>query len=130
MDVWNLGKLGVVIVGAIALSGNSAIATINQGVTLKNNLNAPTLNTAIKKHNTCAIALSGNSAIAKINQDVALDNNLNVPTLNTAIKKHNTLGNDALKINYSIKQTHFQNRYAVDKKKPLIIACRPICCCG
>ncbi|QFS51076.1 hypothetical protein [Nostoc sphaeroides] len=51
MDVWNLGKLGVVIVGAIALSGNSAIATINQGVTLDNNLNVPTLNTAIKKHN-------------------------------------------------------------------------------
>ncbi|MHC5772059.1 MAG: hypothetical protein ACYTXI_42400 [Nostoc sp.] len=43
MDVWNLAKgLGVVIVGAIAFSANSAIAKINQGVTLENNLNAPT----------------------------------------------------------------------------------------
>ncbi|MCP6758851.1 MAG: hypothetical protein NHB32_08800 [Fischerella sp. CENA71] len=53
MDVWNFSKsLGVVIVSAIAFSGNSAIAKINQGVTLENNLNAPTLNTTIKKHNT------------------------------------------------------------------------------
>jgi outer membrane murein-binding lipoprotein Lpp len=80
MKVWNLAKgLGVVIVGAIAFSGNSGIAKINQSMTLKNNLNAP--------------------------------------TLNTAIKKQNTLGEDALKINYSIKQTQSQNRNAVDKKK-------------
>ncbi|WP_341531361.1 hypothetical protein WKK05_37205 (plasmid) [Nostoc sp. UHCC 0302] len=85
MDVWNLGKLGVAIVGAIVLSGNSAIATINPDVTLENNLNAP--------------------------------------TLNTAIKKHNTLGSNALKINYSIKQTQFQNRNAVDKKKVLLAGC-------
>ncbi|MDZ8088755.1 MAG: hypothetical protein RMY16_24845 [Nostoc sp. DedQUE12b] len=89
MDVWNLGKLGVAIVGAIALSGNSAIA--------------------------------------KINHDVAPDNNLNVPTLNTAIKKHNTLGSDALKTNYNIKQTQFQNRNAVDNKKTLIARCFPFC---
>ncbi|MFN6486331.1 hypothetical protein [Nostoc sp. DedQUE02] len=87
MDVWNLGKLGVVIVGAIAFSGNSAIAKINQGVTLENNLNAP--------------------------------------TLNTAIKKHNTFGDDARKINYSIKQTQSQNRNAaLDKKKTLLAGCR------
>ncbi|WP_392535324.1 hypothetical protein [Nostoc sp. C117] len=91
-NLWNLGKLGVGIVAAIALSGNSAIATINQGVTL--------------------------------------ENNLNVPTLNTAIKKHNTLGDDAQKINHNTKQTQFQNRYAVDKKKPLIIACIPLWICG
>ncbi|MDZ8032090.1 MULTISPECIES: hypothetical protein [unclassified Nostoc] len=92
MHVWNLAKgLGVVIVGAIAFSGNSAIAKINQGVTLENNLNAP--------------------------------------TLNTAIKKHNTLGDDALKINYSIKQTQSQNRNAaLDKKKTLLAGCRPWSC--
>lgn len=85
MDTWNLAKgLGVVIVSVIAFSGNSAIAKINQGVTLENNLNAP--------------------------------------TLNTGIKKHNTLG-DALKTNYSIKQTQFQNINAVNKKKTLL-ACR------
>ncbi|MEH2413155.1 hypothetical protein [Nostoc sp.] len=91
MDVWNLAKgLGVVIVGTITFSGNSAIAKINQGVTLENNLNAP--------------------------------------TLNTAIKKHNTLGDDALKINYSIKQTQSQNRNAaLDKKKTLLASCRLFC---
>ncbi|MEH2320714.1 hypothetical protein [Nostoc sp.] len=89
MNAWNLAKgLGVVIVGAIAFSGNSAIAKINQGVTLENNLNAPTLNTAIKKHNTLV---------------------------------------DALKTNYSIKQTQFQNRNAVDKKKTLVTGCFPYC---
>ncbi|WP_414517679.1 hypothetical protein [Nostoc sp. PCC 9305] len=91
MNVWNLTKgLGVVIVGAIAFSGNSAIAKINQGVTLENNLNAP--------------------------------------TLNTPIKKYNTLGNNALKINYSAKQTQFQNRNAVNKKKTLIAGCFRIWC--
>ena len=61
MDTWNLAKgLGVVIVGAIAFSGNSAIAKINQGVTLENNLNAPTLNTPIKKHSTLVDALKTN----------------------------------------------------------------------
>ncbi|MEH2370699.1 hypothetical protein [Nostoc sp.] len=91
MDVWNLAKgLGVVIVGAIAFSGNSAIARMNQSVTLENNLNAP--------------------------------------TLNTPIKKHNTLGDDVVKINYSIKQTQFQNINAGNKKK-VLIACRPIIAC-
>ena len=53
MDVWNLVKgSGVAMVVATALSGNSAFATINQGVTLDNNLNAPTLNTPIQKSNT------------------------------------------------------------------------------
>ncbi|MBD2520061.1 hypothetical protein H6G93_34990 [Nostoc sp. FACHB-973] len=89
MDVWNLGKLGVAIVGAIALSGNSAIATINQDVTLENNLNAP--------------------------------------NLNTAIKKHNTLGEDALKINYSVKPNQFQNINAVGKEKKLLARCFPNC---
>lgn len=88
MDTWNLAKgLGVVIVGAIAFSGTSAIAKINQGVTLENNLNAPTLNTTIKKHNTLV---------------------------------------DALKTNYNIKQTQFQNRNAlVGKKKVLLAGCKP-----
>ncbi|MCC5659853.1 hypothetical protein LC608_23325 [Nostoc sp. XA010] len=90
MNVWNLAKgLGVVIGGTIAFSGNSASAKINQGVTL--------------------------------------ENNLNVPTLNTAIKKQNTLEDEGLKINYSIKQTQFQNRNAVDKKKPLLVGCFPYC---
>lgn len=53
MNVWNLVKgSGIAIVSAIVLSGNSAIATINQDVTLNNNLNVPTLNTAIQKSNT------------------------------------------------------------------------------
>lgn len=70
-----------------------------------------------------AIAFSGNSAIAKINQGVTLENNLNVPTLNTAIKKHNTLV-DALKTNYSIKQTQFQNKNVlVGQKKVLLAGC-------
>ena len=91
MNVWNLAKgLGVVIVGAIAFSGNSAIAKINQGVTLENNLNPP--------------------------------------TLNTAIKKQNTLGDDALKINYSIKQTQFQNINAIGKKKILLACVKPGTC--
>ncbi|MHC5821228.1 MAG: hypothetical protein ACYT04_36500 [Nostoc sp.] len=90
MDTWNFAKgLGVVMVAAIAFSGNSAIAKINQGVTPENNLNAP--------------------------------------TLNTVIKKHNTLGSDALKINYSIKQTQFQNINAVGKKKTLLARCTPWC---
>lgn len=64
MNVWNLAKgLGVVIVGAIAFSGNSAIAKINQGVTPENNLNAPTLNTAIKKENTLRDALKNHHSI-------------------------------------------------------------------
>lgn len=67
MDTWNLAKgLGVVIVGAIAFSGNSAIAKINQGVTLENNLNAPTLNTAIKKHNALVDALKINHSVKQI----------------------------------------------------------------
>lgn len=62
MDTWNLGKLGIAIVGAIAFSGNSAIA-INPGVTLENHLNAPTLNTEIKKHNTLGDVLKINHSI-------------------------------------------------------------------
>lgn len=52
MDVWNLGKLGVAMVVATALSGNSVFATINQGTTLDNNFNVPTLDAPIQKSNT------------------------------------------------------------------------------
>lgn len=90
MDVWNLAKgLGVIIVGTMAFSGNSAIAKINQGMTLESNLNA---------------AIS-----------------------NIAIKNSNRLEDDALKINYSIKQTQSQNRSAVDNKKTLLAGCYPKC---
>lgn len=55
MNAWNLAKgLGVVIVGVIAFSGNSAIAT--------NNLNVPTPNTAIK-HTTLVNTLNANYSI-------------------------------------------------------------------
>ena len=51
--VWNWAKgLGVVICGAIAFSGNSAIAKINQDATLRNNLNPSNFSTVLKKHNT------------------------------------------------------------------------------
>jgi hypothetical protein len=51
--------LGVLIVGAIAFSGNSAIAKINQNSTLRNNqLNTFNLSTVLEKHN-----ISGENAL-------------------------------------------------------------------
>ncbi|MGJ5630032.1 hypothetical protein [Nostoc sp. CALU 1950] len=51
--------LGVVIFGAIAFSGNSAIAKINQDTTLPNNdLNTSNFSTVLEKHN-----ISGDNAL-------------------------------------------------------------------
>ncbi|MCP6759724.1 MAG: hypothetical protein NHB32_13375 [Fischerella sp. CENA71] len=107
MDVWSLVKgSGVAVVSAIVLSGNTAIATINQDVTL-NNFNVPSLNAAINKPNTL-----GDNAL-KINHNKQNQfQNIN------AVGKKKTL-----KINHN-KQNQFQNINAVGKKKTLIAGCR------
>lgn len=115
--------LGIVITGAIAFSGNSAIAQINQEVTLPNNSDVtPQENIRIIEGKNQDISnLSGSCKQVSFSNfsRANFQNNANFQKNIRGItnQSYSTLGDDIFKLQYSSYQTHNQVYIGVHKRQ-------------
>ncbi|BAZ32242.1 hypothetical protein NIES4074_47440 [Cylindrospermum sp. NIES-4074] len=114
---------GISIIGAIAFSGNSAIAQINQEVTLPNNADVTTQENIriIEGKNQDISKLSRSckqvpfSKFSILNFQIAANYQNNTSGITN--QTYSTLGDDILKLEYSSYPTHNQVSIGVNKRQ-------------
>lgn len=122
--------LGIVISGAIAFSGNSAIANINQDTNLANNSGVVTQeNTRMVEGVNYSGSNQERSCKQRSVSTLALANFQNAANLqnkNTGVTNpvDSRLGNEKLKLRYSLDPTHNQVNTAVKKREIINLAAR------
>ncbi|BAZ32247.1 hypothetical protein NIES4074_47490 [Cylindrospermum sp. NIES-4074] len=117
--------LGIVITGAIAFSGNSAIANMTQDTNLSKNLDISTQkNTRIVESGNQSGSNQSRSCKQRSVSTLGIANfqntaNFHYKNSGATNRIYSRLGNDTLKLQYSLDPTYYQVNTAVKKQEAI-----------